>query len=70
MAREATAAMSEQGVMTGYPDGSFLPKKKVTRAEAVVLLLRAMELKRPVRDDRVMNSGELDEQTAAASKGH
>lgn len=69
-AREATAAMSEQGVMTGYPDGSFLPKKKVTRAEAVVLLLRAMELKRPVRDDRVMNSGELDEQTAAASKGH
>ncbi|MGE7823579.1 S-layer homology domain-containing protein [Paenibacillus sp. NPDC093718] len=51
---EAAVALSEQGVLTGYPGGSFLPQNEVTRAEAVVLLLRAMEMKRPAQGGSVM----------------
>ena len=34
MFREAVDVMEGIGVMQGYPDGSFMPKKNVTRAEA------------------------------------
>ncbi|MBR2491547.1 MAG: S-layer homology domain-containing protein [Ruminiclostridium sp.] len=37
--REATNA----GVLTGYPDGSFVPKAPATRAEAVVMVSRVLE---------------------------
>ena len=33
---------TQYGVMNGYPDGSFGPKRTATRAEAVVTILRAL----------------------------
>ncbi|MBQ7792008.1 MAG: S-layer homology domain-containing protein, partial [Clostridia bacterium] len=32
-ANEAITALSENGTINGYPDGSFLPEKSVTKAE-------------------------------------
>lgn len=34
---------AQNNVMSGYPDGSFGPKRTATRAEAVVTILRALE---------------------------
>lgn len=34
---------NQNNVMSGYPDGSFGPKRTATRAEAVVTILRALE---------------------------
>ena len=31
---------ANQGLLTGYPDGSFKPEKGVTRAEAAAVLVR------------------------------
>ncbi|MHA6482498.1 choice-of-anchor I family protein [Paenibacillus sp. strain BS8-2] len=36
-------ALSEFGIATGYPDGSFQPDKEMTREEAFVLLYRAVK---------------------------
>ena len=53
------------GVIKGYENGTFLPKKKVTAEEAVALITRAVSLnlnERPVitslSDDSVIKSGE------------
>jgi len=35
--------MSQQGIITGSPDGYFKPKDKITRAEAAVMLYRLLE---------------------------
>jgi len=35
--------MSQQGIITGTPDGYFKPKDKITRAEAAVMLYRLLE---------------------------
>nr|WP_246281154.1 S-layer homology domain-containing protein [Saccharibacillus qingshengii] len=34
------AAVQSQGIMTGYPDGTFRPQQELTRAEAVTILNR------------------------------
>ncbi len=39
----AIASVSEAGIMTGYPDGSFRPEKSVTRAEMATILARIIE---------------------------
>lgn len=43
-ARPAVAALVEKGVMSGYPDGSFGPKRTITRAEAAVVVNSARSL--------------------------
>jgi len=40
-ARSNIGAVVDSGLMRGFPDGSFLPDKSITRAEAVVSLSRA-----------------------------
>ena len=40
----AVAAVAEQGIITGYPDGSFAPKNNITRAEVATVLSRAIKL--------------------------
>ncbi len=35
--------MQTAGVLTGYPDGSFLPQNPLTRAEAATLLCRFLK---------------------------
>lgn len=44
-AREAVAAASNKGIINGYPDNSFKPKAKATRAEAVTVLAKSLDIK-------------------------
>ena len=39
----AVGAVADAGIMKGYPDGSFQPKKFITRAEAIVALYAAID---------------------------
>ncbi|WP_020617042.1 S-layer homology domain-containing protein [Paenibacillus daejeonensis] len=41
---EAVNALAQQGVLTGYSDRRFLPKQGATRAEAAVIVMRALQL--------------------------
>ncbi len=42
-ARDALAAAAQSGIMKGYPDGSFNPRGKATRAEAVAVIANALK---------------------------
>jgi hypothetical protein len=42
---DSIVGLIEQGVVTGYPDGSIRPDNYITRLEAAVLISRAMGLK-------------------------
>ncbi len=46
IARIANAAV-EYGIIEGYPDGSFRPMQRVTRAEAAVIIHRALSVELP-----------------------
>ena len=41
---EAIYALAAEGIVTGYPDGSFNPNGKISRAEMAVMIYRALEL--------------------------
>lgn len=41
-ARESVAAMTEQGIIKGYTDGSFKPGKAATRAEAAAMIVLSL----------------------------
>ncbi len=41
--QEAVASVAENGIITGYPDGSFAPKNNITRAEVATVLSRAIK---------------------------
>ncbi len=41
---EAVRVLNSLGIILGYPDGTFLPNKAVTRAEFTTLLIRAMDM--------------------------
>jgi hypothetical protein len=43
--KSAIGAVKDHGIMEGYPDGTFRPKQSITRAEAVVLLDKALKAK-------------------------
>ncbi len=42
-AKSAVAAAAEAKIISGYPDGTFKPQGKATRAEAVTVIVKAME---------------------------
>jgi len=42
---DAVACASAQGILSGYPDGSFKPQANVTRAQAAVILQRSLQVK-------------------------
>ncbi len=44
-AHDCIMSFLEQGVVAGYPDGSFRPDNKITRAEFATILTRAFKLK-------------------------
>ncbi|MFD0715620.1 S-layer homology domain-containing protein [Paenibacillus sp. GCM10027626] len=50
-AQEAVAALSEQGIILGHPDGSFQPQKSATRSEAAATLVRTLEKVKLVQSD-------------------
>lgn len=41
-AANAIAAVSQAGLVTGFPDGTFKPEDKITRAQALVILAKAL----------------------------
>ena len=41
---EGVMTMSEYGVITGYPNGKFLPMNEVSREEFAVMMVRALKL--------------------------
>ncbi|MEW6771778.1 MAG: S-layer homology domain-containing protein [Bacillota bacterium] len=51
-AREAVKEAAAIGIVSGYPDGTFRPLRKVTRAESAVLTLRTARLKSPGLEER------------------
>ncbi|MBE7019032.1 MAG: S-layer homology domain-containing protein [Ruminococcaceae bacterium] len=42
--QQAVAAVAAEGIINGYPDGTFLPKNNITRAEVATVLHRAIDL--------------------------
>lgn len=42
-AQKNIGQMVEFGILSGYPDGTFLPKKTVTRAEFVTMVVKTLE---------------------------
>jgi len=46
--KSAIGAVKDHKIMDGYPNGTFQPKQSITRAEAVVTLDRALEIKSSV----------------------
>jgi hypothetical protein len=42
-AKDAMTAAAQNGIMSGYPDGSFNPQGKATRAEAVAVIANALK---------------------------
>ncbi|RPF49529.1 S-layer family protein [Thermodesulfitimonas autotrophica] len=51
-AREAVREAAAMEIVSGYPDKTFRPSKKVTRAESAVLTLRTARLKSPGLEER------------------
>jgi hypothetical protein len=43
-AKAYIAALTEAGVVSGFPDGTFRPSKDITRAEMTEILIRALKL--------------------------
>ncbi|MBE7039379.1 MAG: S-layer homology domain-containing protein [Ruminococcaceae bacterium] len=41
-AKEAIDTLSEEGVINGYPDGTFAPSKNITKEEAVALFAKSL----------------------------
>ncbi|MFJ7974913.1 S-layer homology domain-containing protein [Peribacillus sp. NPDC096379] len=37
-------SISEKGIISGFPDGTFRPEEKVTRAQAAIMISRALKL--------------------------
>ena len=42
---DAIMALKKVGILAGYPDGTFRPDEKVTRAEFAAMLTKALGLK-------------------------
>lgn len=49
-AKEAIARLAEQGIITGYPDGTFKPNNRMSRAEYAAVIYRLMGLKSSTGD--------------------
>jgi len=52
------------GIINGYADGSFQPNKEVTRAEAAVMIVRALKL--PLEDESTLTFADKDDIPAFA----
>lgn len=44
---DAVIELSSSGIISGYPDGTFRPNQALSRAHAIILLTRALNLKVP-----------------------
>ncbi|OXM13211.1 S-layer homology domain-containing protein [Paenibacillus herberti] len=48
--RSYVAALASQGILGGYPDGSFRPAGQLTRAEAVTAISKAVKMDSPAKE--------------------
>lgn len=64
-AQEAIGTLAENGVISGYPDGTFQPGKSITKEEAISLFARMMGSREDVNDSVVSLSNLLHEDALA-----
>ncbi len=57
---EAITELALRGILTGYPDGTFLPEGSITRAEFAVVITRLAGLQDSLPDDAVTHFSDLD----------
>lgn len=50
-AKEPVEVLASKGIVKGIDEKNFAPKKQVTRADFLLLLVRALELSSPVKDN-------------------
>ena len=50
-AKNEISALAAKGIIQGYPDGKFHPDEKITRAEIVTMLTRALKLDKDFQAD-------------------
>jgi hypothetical protein len=55
-AKEAVREAKALNLVSGYPDGTFKPSRKVTRAESAVMALRTVQMKPPSLEERARGS--------------
>ncbi|WP_051302544.1 S-layer homology domain-containing protein [Salibacterium aidingense] len=65
-AKDAISHLQEQGIITGYSDGSFGPNDEVTRGQAALMLAEAMELNTANRPDPGFSDIDEDSEWYAA----
>ncbi|MEQ9236472.1 S-layer homology domain-containing protein [Coleofasciculus sp. E2-BRE-01] len=51
---EAIKAVAKAGIIIGYPDHKFRPNQPITRAEALVVLAKALNLKPPAEPSKTL----------------
>ncbi|WXJ88712.1 hypothetical protein MTKAM_02710 [Moorella thermoacetica] len=68
-ARGSLAAVVARGLMGGYPDGTFGPTRSITRAEAVVVLDRALTEETPPAEEVKVTGVSLDTNTLSLTVG-
>ena len=51
-AKTSVAELAAAGIMAGYPDDTFRPQQVITRAEAVVMINKALALPARFRRQR------------------
>jgi uncharacterized protein YjdB len=68
-ARGSLAAVVAKGLMGGYPDGTFGPTRSITRAEAVVVLDRALAEETTPAEAVKVSGVSLDRNTLSLSVG-
>ena len=54
-AAEAVSAVGSAGILKGFPDGTFLPQKNLTRAEATVIIEKILDF----RGEKYQGTGQL-----------
>ena len=57
---DAVKNLARNGLVTGYPDGSFGPEREITRAEIAAVLERAMNYEAPKDTDEELTEEEAD----------
>lgn len=58
-AKPSVDLSANKGYLKGYPDGTFMPTKSLTRAEAVKIIIDILDNENMERDFKVTNDGEI-----------